>query len=128
MREFMKHSPFGQELGLEIVTLEPGHAVLRMRFRPQLATYGTVVHGGALATIADTAATAAAFAGAEFAGAPMGATVGLNMSYLRAVRESDVTADARVIKRGKSVNFVDVTVTDADGAIAAKANVIYKIG
>ncbi len=127
MREFIKHSPFAQELGLRVTEIEDGHAVLEMPFRDGLATFGPVVHGGALATVADTAAMAASFAGAEFEGVPTGATIGLNISYLRAVRSSDVSADARVVKRGKAINFVDVEIRDGDGALAAKGQVIYKI-
>ena len=40
----------------------------------------------------------------------------------------EVVADARVIRRGKSLCFCDVDVTDADGGLVAKAIVTYKLG
>ena len=38
------------------------------------------------------------------------------------------TADARVIRRGKSLCFCDVDVTGADGGLVAKGIVTYKLG
>ncbi len=127
MREFIKHSPFAQELGLELTTIEPDQASVRLPFRAELATFGPVLHGGAIATTADVAAMAAAFAGAEFSGIPKGATVGFSLNYLMAVRGADITACARVVRRGNSLNFVDVEVLTQTSEIAAKGHVIYKI-
>jgi acyl-coenzyme A thioesterase PaaI-like protein len=70
---------------------------------------------------------AAAFGGQEFEEPPRGATVGLSLSFLAAVRESDVTARARVVRRGSSLNFVAVDVVTADDVVAATAQVIYKL-
>lgn len=127
MREFIKHSPFAQTLGLELIEIETDHAAIRLPFRPELSTFGTVLHGGAIATAADVAAMAAAFAGAEFSGIPKGATVGFSLNYLRAVNDADVTAHGRVARRGKSLNFVDVEVVTEAQEVAAKGHVIYKI-
>ena len=102
-------------------------AEIRLPFRPELATYGPVLHGGAIAAAADVAAMAAAFAGVEFDEAPRGATVGFSLNFLAAVRESDITARAHVVRRGSSLNFVDVDVVTADDTVAAKAQVIYKL-
>src|SRR5438874_14345 len=107
MRAFVKNSPFAQEIGLEIALIETDHARIRLPFRPQLATFGPVLHGGAIATVADVAAMVAAFAGAEFEQIPKGATVALSLNYLSAVSDSDVVAVARVVRRGGSLNFVD---------------------
>jgi len=127
MREFIKHSPFAQEIGLELGEIGPDAADVHLPFRAALATFGSVLHGGAIATAADVAAMAAAFAGAEFSGIPKGATVGFSLNYLTAVRGVDVTARARVVKRGKSLNFIDVEVLTDASEVAARGHVIYKI-
>lgn len=126
--EFIRHSPFARELGLELSATGDGAADVRLPFRPELATYADVLHGGAIAAVADVAAMAAAFAGMEFEAIPKGATIGCSVSYVAAARGSDVTARARVVRRGRSVSFVDVEVlADAGGELVAKAQVIYKI-
>ena len=55
-------------MGNAIETIEPDHAVLSMPFKPELVTMGDVVHGGAISTLIDTAATVAAWATDEVAG------------------------------------------------------------
>ena len=59
MRQYLAASPFARKLGLEVIDLAPDRAHLRLPYDPSLATVGTIVHGGALGTLADTAATAA---------------------------------------------------------------------
>lgn len=127
IREFVANSPFAQQLGLEVAETGDGVATLRMPYRVELATFEPVIHGGALAAAADTAAMVASFAGMTFDEVPVGATAGFNISYLRAARGSDITVQARVVKRG-SLNFVDVELTDGDGKLVATAHVIYKLG
>ena len=61
MRSFVPASPFAKELGIEIVDLRLDHAELRLPWSPRLATMGDVVHGGAIATLLDTAGMAAAW-------------------------------------------------------------------
>ena len=51
--------PYWQTLGLELVEVEPGHAVFMANVRPQLMQNG-VLHGGVLASIADSACAVAA--------------------------------------------------------------------
>src|SRR4051812_23700717 len=62
IRAFIPESPFVGVLGLRLERLEPDVAVLVLPFRPELATIGEVVHGGAISTLIDTAAMAAAWA------------------------------------------------------------------
>ena len=62
IRDFIPSSPLVRHLGIELKTLEPDRAELLLPYRPELATMGDVVHGGAIATLIDTTAMAAAWA------------------------------------------------------------------
>jgi uncharacterized protein (TIGR00369 family) len=115
-------------VGLRVRDIEPDHAVLELPFSEELATAGEVVHGGAIGTLVDTAATAASWAGAELSDAPRGATVSLTVNYVRAATGQDVVADARVVRRGRSLCFCDVRVTDADDRLVAHGVVTYRLG
>jgi uncharacterized protein (TIGR00369 family) len=127
--EFLKHSPFVLHLGMRLESIEPDRARLSMPYREELATIGEVVHGGALSALVDTAAMAAAWSAHEVEGGQLrGTTVGLSVDFVAAAQGREVTADARVIRRGKSLCFCDVDVTDADGSLVAKAIVTYKLG
>ena len=58
------------------------------------------------------------------------ATVGdvVHGDFVASARGQEVTADARVIRRGKSLCFCEVDVTDAHGSLVAKGLVTYKLG
>lgn len=125
---FLPTSPFVQHLGITLGRLGDGEAVLHLPFRAEVVTVGSVVHGGAVATLIDTAGMAASWAGAEAPENLRGSTVGMTVTYLSAASETDLTATARVLKRGRSLVYVDVEVTDASGEGVAKGVVTYKLG
>jgi uncharacterized protein (TIGR00369 family) len=124
---FLANSPFGQLVGLELVELGEGTAELSLPFREEVATAGEVVHGGAISTLIDTAATAAAWA-TEFDEMPKRwGTASLTVTYLRAAEGSDLRASARVDRRGRSLCYCSVTVT-AGGEPTATGLVVYALG
>jgi uncharacterized protein (TIGR00369 family) len=126
--QFLQHSPFVLHLGMGLESIEADRARLAMPYRDELATIGDVVHGGALSALVDTAAMAASWSAHDASGPLRGTTVGLSINFVAAARGQELTADARVIRRGKSLCFCDVDVTDRDGALVAKGIVTYKLG
>lgn len=128
MRQFLPASPFPAHLGIELVEIDDGQARLRLPFRDEVVTIGTVVHGGAIATLVDTAAMAAAWAGAEVPDRLRGSTVGLTISYLAPADGVDVTASAEVVRRGRRLATVRVDATTDDGTLVATALVTYQLG
>jgi uncharacterized protein (TIGR00369 family) len=120
-------SPFGRRLGVRIDMVERDRVVVRLPFSADNVTVVDVVHGGAIAGLVDIAATGAAWSGVEDAAGRRGTTIGLSVAYLSAARARELSAEARVRRRGRSVCFVDVDVRDADGAEVASAQVTYKL-
>ena len=57
-----------------------------------------------------------------------GATVSMNVSYAAAAVASDLTAHATVVRRGRSLCFCEVTVTDADGKVVAHGSMVHRYG
>ena len=127
MRGFLPQSPFVGHLGIELSSLGDGEAELTLPYRPELATMGDVVHGGAIATLIDTSAMAAAWAGAEVPERLRGATVSLSVDYLAPADGQDLVASARVVRRGRRLVNVRVEVT-AERSPVAIAIVTYQIG
>ena len=127
IRQFIPASPFVGHVGITLEELEPDRAVLSLPFSEKVVTIGDVVHGGAIASLADTAAMAASWATDEVPENLRGTTVGLTITYLTAASSQDLTAEARVIRRGKNLCFVDVEIS-GDSGLVAKALVTYKLG
>jgi uncharacterized protein (TIGR00369 family) len=128
MRQFIPNSPFAARVGIEIDTLEPGRAVLRLPYREENATMGDLVHGGAIGALVDTAAMAAAWSGSDLPEQPRGTTVGMSLSFVAGAQGEDLAAEDRVVRRGQSLCHLDVEVTGEDWRPVAKALVIYKLG
>ena len=128
IRAWLAASPFVLQLGISVDKLDDGLAVLTLPFRPDHTTIADVVHGGALASLIDTAATAAAWAGADASGGLRGTTVALSVNFVGVARSQDVIATARVVRRGSTLVFVDVEALGADGSVVARGLATYKLG
>jgi uncharacterized protein (TIGR00369 family) len=128
MRQFLPSSPFPGHLGIRLVDMGPGSATLGLPFAEALVTAGTTVHGGAVASLIDTAGMVAAWSGGEVPDRPRGTTVGLTVSYLAPADGEDLQASATVLRRGRSIVHVDVDVRTASGTAVAKGLVTYKLG
>jgi uncharacterized protein (TIGR00369 family) len=128
MRRFLPSSPFPGHLGIRLVDMAPGSATLDLPFAETLVTAGTTVHGGAVASLIDTAGMVAAWSGGEVPDRLRGSTVGLTVSYLAPADGEDLKASATVLRRGRSIVHVDVDVRTASGTAVAKGLVTYKLG
>jgi uncharacterized protein (TIGR00369 family) len=115
--------PFAKLLGIELESVEPGHAVLTMKLREELMRNGGIAHGGAVAALIDSAMA--------FAIVPMLAknehsvTVDLTIHYLRPVSEGLARASARVVRVGKRVITVSAELFDSNEKLAATAISTY---
>lgn len=128
MRRFLPSSPFPGHLGIRLVDMGLGSARLGLPFAEALVTVGSTVHGGAVASLIDTAAMVAAWSGGEVPDQLRGSTVGLTISYLAPADGEDLEATATVLRRGRSIVHVDVDVRTASGTAVAKGLVTYKLG
>lgn len=128
MRAFLPTSPFAGYLGLRLSAIQPDEATLTMPYVPALATIGSMVHGGAIASLMDTAAMVAAWSGAQAPEKLRGSTVGLTVNYLAPAVGEDLHATARVLHRGRSLVQLDIAVKGASGVLVAQGLATYKIG
>jgi uncharacterized protein (TIGR00369 family) len=115
-------APWVQDLGLSIAGIDyaappdaapdwqPG-AILRMAFSERLCRHGGIVCGQALMALADTAMVIALLA-ANRGYRPM-TTVDQTTHFMRAATATDVLADARVVRLGRTMGFGRVTLSSA---------------
>ena len=103
--------PTLEELALDV-------CVLKLRYRPELTNGSPAIHGGGLATLADTAV---AFAlSTNFDGKMGFATADMTIHYLRRAKD-DVLARARILKKGRRVNVGEVDIVDSGNRPVARA-------
>jgi uncharacterized protein (TIGR00369 family) len=124
---WFEHSPFINEIGLKLVSMEADRAVVEMPFEAKLATAGELIHGGAISGLIDTTAALAAWSEHDLAAGVRWGTVGLTVNFLSGAEGEALTAEARVTKRGKSVCFCRVDVRSGDQPVA-EGLVTYRLG
>lgn len=114
--------PIFRTLGFRLEALSKGSATLVAPYDPSYDGIFQSFHGGLLMTLADTAACVAvlmsAGANAEIT------TTDMNIRFLAPCR-SNCTAEATVIKFGKTLCPVSVTLCDMNGTQVALAQVTY---
>jgi uncharacterized protein (TIGR00369 family) len=128
MAQFLPQSPFVIKLGIVAEVLDADEVRLRMPWDPTNVTLGDMVHGGAIAALADITVMAAAWAGVQAAESLRGVTTSMAMQFLAPARATDLIGVGRVLRRGKTLVNCDVDVVTPDGEAVAKAIATYKVG
>ena len=119
----LDHVPFAKLLGIEIESVEPGHAVLTMKIRSDLKQNHGVAHGGSIAAVIDSAMAIAIMP--MLAENERTTTVDLTIHYLRPLTEGTARASARVVRAGKRVITVSAELFDHQEKLAATAISTY---
>lgn len=121
--EVGKNVPYLRHLGIEVVEIEAGKAVMKMPMRKELKQPYGVLHGGATASLIDSA-TAFAIIG-SIGRDEKATTVDLTVHYLRPVTEGVCTCTATVVRAGKRLITVSAEVHNESGKIIATALSTY---
>jgi len=111
--------PAARLIGFVLRAVEPGRAVFELEAGERHHNPMGTLHGGVYCDLAD-AAMGYAYA-ATLADGESFTTVELRVNFLRAVREATPTAEARVVKAGSSLGYVECEVKDEGGRLVAKA-------
>ncbi len=115
--------PFAKLLGIQLESVASGHAVLALPIREELKQNNAIVHGGAIASLIDSAMA--------FAIIPLLAeherttTVDLTIHYLRPLSNGVAKATARVVRAGRRIIVVSADVIDDQQRLAATAVSTY---
>ncbi len=119
-------NPFFCTTGIDIVCSEPGRAVLSMPVRPDLHNGVGWLQGGMFVAIADEAMALALYPLLEKDEGI--ATISESTSFIRGVRSGSILAEARVIKRGRRVAFMDAEVRESgDRNLLSKTTASFAI-
>lgn len=119
IRKAVDSVPFAHLLGIELDEISPGAATLGLEVRKELTQNHGVVHGGAIASLIDTAMAFAIIT--LLAPREQVTTVDLTISYLRPLVKGRMTATASVVRAGRRLFVVSADVLNADGKLAATA-------
>jgi acyl-CoA thioesterase len=121
----LRNSAPGQLFGYELDSIGDGKATMSLRVMDRHKQIHGVVHGGILASLADTAGAMAAYPLL-----PKGtrlATVEMTINYLEPVDRGPIIAEARVLRLGRTLAVSECEIKDAEGKLAAKSLLTFAI-
>lgn len=111
--------PVGRLIGFELVSVEPGQAVIEFQATESHRNPMGTLHGGVLCDIAD-AAMGMAYASNLNDGESF-TTLELKINFLKPVWNARLKATGHVVKQGRTVGMVECDVTDEHGNLVARA-------
>lgn len=120
-----KIAPFEKHLHMEVLELGDGFARMRMPYRDDFTNPSGKIHGGAIASLVDTAMAVAVFSlvgpGVRYS------TVRLEIKYKAPVRDGEMLAEAKINIQKKGLFKVEAAVKNEDGQVAATATATFMI-
>ena len=118
-RDYQKRIPFVSHLRILTESLGKGTAQLSLPVEAHLTNSLGTVHGGVIMSLLDVAlCTAARTLHPESVGV---ITINMSTSFIGAGGGAKLLADARVMKDGRSLSFVEAEAKNEDGTLVAKA-------
>ena len=115
--------PYYTLLNIKIEEVKDGYARLTMNLEEKHLQFLKTVHGGAIASLADSAAAWATVGSAGLKAVPV--TVEMKINFLAPVVSGRLIAEARIVHKGKTISLSDVEVKDNKGRLVAKSLVTY---
>jgi uncharacterized protein (TIGR00369 family) len=118
-REYQKKIPFVTHLKIQTDELGKGSARLSLPIEPHLTNSLGTAHGGVIMSLLDVAlCTAARTLHPDSIGV---ITIDLSASFIGGASGGRLFADARVLKDGRTMSFVEAEARNEDGSLVAKA-------
>jgi uncharacterized protein (TIGR00369 family) len=112
---------------IEMLHAGEGRAHGRLSFKPHLRQLTGLFHAGAIMTLADTTATAAAMwdvnPGGELRPELFPLSIQVSTNLIRNTDSGALSAEAELVHRGRSTIVADVRVLDDQSRLIAKATV-----
>jgi uncharacterized protein (TIGR00369 family) len=125
LRRAVEAAPIYRLLQISLEEIDAGFARFRMPFRKELTQAYAVVHGGAIALLADTAV---AFACMTLIHPGQKVTTAeFKINFFSAVRGGEMFGEARAVYPGKRLIVADMQVKTEEGILIAKGMATYVI-
>jgi uncharacterized protein (TIGR00369 family) len=115
--------PFLDHCRIEWVEVTPQHAVYVVNAVAPLTNSRDAAHGGLLMTLLDVTLGQAVLGATE--GATSFATIQMNTNFIKP-GHGQLRAEARVLRAGRNLAFVEGEVRDSEGGLVATASGIFK--
>ncbi len=119
---FIKNDKFAEYVGIELVEVAKGKAKAKMEIKNHHLNAVKTVHGGAVFALADLV-----FAVASNSHGTIAMGINVSISYLKAVKEGVIFAEAKEVSINPKLATYNVNVTDgSDDLVAVFQGMVYR--
>lgn len=125
IRQWVETSPYTAALGMKVDRIDESSARLLLPYKDENSNPGGALHGGCAASLA-------AIGGQTVTRAVLGEesgpwhTASVQVNYLAAAIGEDVAAEARLLRRGKDMCFVETDIVTLDGKSIAHSTALVR--
>jgi acyl-CoA thioesterase len=120
--KFLNDDKFAEHNGIELLEVSEGRARAKMDIKSQHLNGARVVHGGAIFTLADFA-----FAAASNSHGTIALAINANISFVKAVTEGILFAEAREISLNPKLATYTINITnEKNDLIAIFQGMVYR--
>lgn len=119
--------PCAELLGWEVLDARPDEGWIRIGFqgRPEFRNPAGFIQGGLLAAMLDDTMGPAAFIMGR--GAIFTPTIDLQVTFLAPARVGRLIGEGRVVQIGKTIAFLEASLTDEAGTLVARATASARV-
>ncbi len=119
----LNNNLFAKMIGMQLVSMKPDEAVIKIEMRDELRQPHGLLHGGVTATLIDTAMAFAVIT--RLAEGEKASTIDLTVHYLRPHTEGTFICTAKIVRAGKRIFTVAADVANEQGKLIATSVSTY---
>lgn len=117
LKDGEQREPIASFLSMRLLELTPGHSRIAMKLAPEYRNFNGLIFGGIIMAVADQA-----FAYASNSLVQPSIASQFNIHFINgAAVDDELIAECQVVKSGKRVGLSEITVTNQDEKLIAKA-------
>lgn len=120
-------SPLGEMIGREIIRMEDGESEVHFTMDERWMNMQGILHGGAYATMLDTACGVAVRSKLDLDVHKGHVTLELKTSYFKGGRPGKYVATAKVLRMGKRISYIEGSLFDAAGDLVSRASATFSL-
>ncbi len=125
VKKVTNNSPYYKLLGMEIMEIKEGECKIEMPFKQDLTHPYRIMHGGAIASLADSSVAMALISVVE----PRDrfTTIEFKINFFAPVNKGKLEAHGKIIHKGSKTAVGEVEVKNEEGKLIAKLIATYSI-
>lgn len=123
IRRKVKEEPFARKMNLELVALDKGYSLVRMKFTPDMENIFGMAHGGAIFALIDEA-----FETASNSHGTVAVALNMNVTYLAPPSPGEMlSAEAKEVnKTNRTANYYITVKNQEDKLLATCQALVYR--